>query len=160
MVTSLSTVTVRAILITYLLTYFICGNAFAYFHCTENNRSSYSDQACPASADSEEVALQFAPSTDAAAARARHEADVRQLDKLQFQRQQQDNQALRDLQRRNVQRQKQLKAEKDPELKCRRLELNARTAQRELAIITARGRERAQLKAQTAAEKVTLYCGK
>jgi len=150
----------RNAILLFVLLLIAANNALAMYRCTHDQQVSYTEFGCPTDMNSTEIHLHYAPATDAEAARARYEDDVKRLNQLQFERRQQENYYQRDLRRRQQHAEKQQRAEKAHTLRCQRYELNVRVAQRELAIATPRAYERAQLKLHYATEKAALYCKK
>ncbi len=143
-----------------LSTVLITPRAVAFQQCIDKGKISYSDRGCPPDASARRFQNKVTGPSDPAAAQARHEANVAQLRHLQQQRLQQERQHQRWLRHQQAEAQRRQLAARRHTQKCQRLAMNARTADRELALVTRRGHGRALLRSQHAHERLAFYCGR
>jgi len=137
---------------------FISDYAIAINKCVINGSTTYTDQPCPAEANSAPFTQQVIPPDDPVAAQQRYLADKKKLDQIYQQKtrdaQQQQRDAKASAQQYNL--------AKDKEYRCGKLDLKRKAAQQHQSELKHRGSKKqadqAQLQVQQAENDYTSHC--
>lgn len=144
-----------AVIVTFL---FSVNSAFAINKCTINGQVSYTDLACPEQAHSSTFTQQIIPPNDPAAAKKRHLADQKKLQKIEQQKIKEENQHQREAQALA----RHIKKERDHEFKCKELDLKRKAARQNQSEIQFKGNsyatEKARLRVKQAENKYAHIC--
>jgi hypothetical protein len=110
----------------------ITTSAFAIHKCIVNGNTTYTDLPCPPDATTERFTQSIPPQPDPAAAKARHQANLKQLDQIDKARAQERKQQQQLDQQRLKQSQHEQKELELHVLRCKRLEIQLQLARKRL----------------------------
>ena len=136
----------------------LSNSAFAIHKCVNKGQVTYSDLPCPADSDTQPFTQAIPPPVDPAAAKARHQSNLKQLEKID---KAQETERLREQQLANL-RATQLKREEKQrqirERQCKRLDVQWQLARKRLSAPYSNRYELDKIKEKDLAEQYRALC--